>query len=207
MRNRVVSKLASISALLVAAAILSACTTTASVKPEYVSAGLAAPLVQGHATLVMDSAAQTQIITASPTSMTGAATTLAEPVGAIIKMAGEKVLGAGFATGASTSTQPKAGDYNIAVRLDQYSYMFDQLSNLGFAITPKVTVSLKAVVTDPVEKPLTEKVYTRTDYTAGAYVASLQPQEKINQALHMAVAEIFREMMDDIAKASDKKPE
>ena len=69
-------------------------------------------------------------------------------------------------------------------------------------------MSLAATVTDPSGRKLVDaKTYVRRDYSAtGAYFATLHPQEKINQSAHQAVADLFREMVDDAVKASAAGP-
>lgn len=180
---------------------LGACTSTATVHPDYVSAGVSAPVVQGRAVLVMDEAQRKQVISSHPTSFTGGGSSLVEPVGPIIETVGQKIFNAGFSGGATVSDKPAADAYDVIVHLDNYTYAFDQLSSLGLAITPKVTVSITANVRGPGDRALFHKTYARRDFTIGAYAASLHPEEKINQGLHMALGEIFRDILDDTAKA------
>jgi uncharacterized lipoprotein YajG len=75
------------------------------------------------------------------------------------------------------------------------------LSNLGFAITPKVTVSLTVEALTPDGRSLFRKHYVRTDYTTGAYLASVNPAEKVNRSLDLALGEIFRDVADDLRAA------
>lgn len=180
---------------------LGACTTTVAAKPEYVSAGLAAPVVQGKAVLVMEPSLQSRSVSAHPDSLTGSATSLNVPIGGVIREVGRKVFANGFSGGADVAAESQPGAYDVVLRLDGFSYKYDQLSNLGFAITPKVTVALTSEATGPDGSLLFRKRYERADYATGAYLASLQPGEKINQSLHLALGEIFREMLDDVAKA------
>lgn len=196
------SKVVSTACALAGAASLSACASTVTTRPDYVAAGLAAPVVQGHAVIVMDDAFRNQVITAHPTSLTGSATTITEPVGSVVSVVGEKVFDAGFSGGSDVAAQPGADAYNVVLRLDAFSYAYDQLSNLGFSITPKVTVAINADVRGPDGKPLVHKTYSRPDFTVGSYVASTKPAEKINQGLHLALSEIFRDMLDDIKAAA-----
>lgn len=196
-----IRKAASLAAIGGACLLMTACASTLQYKPEYVSAGLAAPKVQGHAVVVMDAAQQTQSITAHPTSFTGGGTTVTEPVGQILREAALKVFGVGFSDGAEVSEISKPGAYDVGLKLDNFSYKYDQLSSLGFEIKPKVTVSLDVDAVAPDGRKLFSKTYQRTDYLVGAYVISGNPPEKINQALHMAVTEIFRDVLDDVAKA------
>lgn len=191
-------------AALLVATSLAGCASTVIPHPEYVSAGLAAPLIDGKAVIVMDQALRNQVLTTHPTSFTGSATTLAEPVGPIIAMVGEKIFDAGFSGGSEVASQGQPGAYNVTLRMDGFSYAYDQLSSLSFAVTPKVSVTLSADATGPAGAPLLHKSYSRTDFTTGSYVASLQPAEKINQGFHLALSEIFREMLDDLKAAAGR---
>lgn len=199
--TELIRKAASAAAVAGACLLMTACASTLQYKPEYVSAGLAAPKVQGHAVVVMDAAQQAQTITAHPTSFTGSATSVTEPVGQIIREAAQKVFGVGFSDGAEVAEVSKPGAYDVALKLNNFSYKYDQLSSLGFEIKPKVTVALDVDAVAPDGHKLFSKRYERVDYLVGAYVISGNPPEKINQALHMAVTEIFRDIVDDVAKA------
>lgn len=182
--------------LSLAAAALGGCATTAGVHHEYVKAEQTAPSVSGEAVIMLD---RNQTITASPKSLTGGAWTLTEPVGEIMATTAETIFDAGFSGGSSVGAAPKPEAYAIGLKLQDFSYKYDQLSNLGFAVTPKVTVAVDADVLAPGGKPGLHKSYSRKDYSGGAYIMSADPPERINKALHLALAEIFRDLLRDIA--------
>jgi hypothetical protein len=186
-------------ATLVVASMLGACSSTVTARPELVSAGVSAPVVQGKATVVMPTELLNRTVSARPTSFTGGGTTLNVPIGEVLRTTAAKVMSAGFSDGAVTAEQAAPGSYAVILGLDQFSYAYDQASNLGFAITPKVTVGVVAEVQDPAGKALFSKTYTKADFSSGKYVASTQPAEKINEGLHLALGQIFRELLDDIA--------
>ncbi len=194
-------RLALVAAVVAGAALLSACGSTVASRPDYVAAGLAAPIVQGPAVIVMDDGLQNQVITAHPTSYTGSATTITFPIGAIIRDVGQKVFGVGFSGGSSTATEARLGAYGVKLLLNDFSFKYDQLSSLGFEIRPKVTIGLSVVAVGPDGAPLFSKRYEKVDYLVASYAFSSDPAEKINQALHMALGEIFREILDDVVKA------
>lgn len=181
---------------LLAAAALAGCVTTAGVHPEYVKAEQTAPSVTGEAVIILD---RGQTFTGSPVSLTGGATSLTEPVGEIMATTAKTIFDAGFSGGATVAAQPKADAYNVTLRVQNFSYKYDQLSNLGFAVTPKVTIAVAADVVAPDGKPELHKSYNRKDFTGETYVVSFGPAEKVNQALHRALADIFRELLSDIA--------
>lgn len=181
--------------------LLGACTTTVASRPELVSAGMAAPLVKGKATLVMTQEDVLRTIKASPTSLTGSATSINVPVGQILRGVGEKILDAGFSEGTDVAAKAEPNSWSVAVSISKFTYAYDQLSSLGFAITPKVSVGFDADVVGPDGTRILRKNYERNDFTTGKYVASMKPAEKINEGLHLALGDLFRQLMDDIASA------
>lgn len=180
---------------------LAACTSTIGSRPELVAAGISAPLVQGKATLVMSASASNQTISPHPTSFTGAATSITIPMGQIVRGVGEKILGAGFSQGVTTGEVAAPTTYGVNVEVANFSYAYDQASNLGFAITPKVSVQMIADVNAPDGKSVLHKTYSKADVTPGKYGISGQPAEKINEGLHLALGQMFRDLIDDIAAA------
>jgi hypothetical protein len=181
---------------------LTACTTTLEVHKDYVAAGIAQPVAKGHASLVIAEADRKQVFNGHPTSLTGAATSVTLPLGEVVATVGEKVCTAYFTDGATVGASAKPGDYVVSATPKSFSYKYDQLSNLGFAVTPKVSVAVSIGVKAPDGTVIVpEKTFERTDFSAtGAYLISLQPPEKINQSLHTAVADIFREALDQLPK-------
>jgi hypothetical protein len=188
-------------AIALVAAGLTACASTIAPRPELVAAGVSAPLVQGKATLVMSSAMANQSLSPHPTSFTGSATTINIPMGQIVRGVGEKVLGAGFSKGVTTAPAAAPDTFAVSVEVANFSYAYDQASNLGFAITPKVSMRMTADVLSPSGKAVLHKTYSKADVTPGKYGISGQPAEKINEGLHMALGQMFRELLDDIATA------
>jgi hypothetical protein len=196
-----INRILKVGAIALMAASLAACASTIAPRPELVAAGVSAPVVQGKATLVMPAAAANQTLSPHPTSFTGAATSINIPMGQIVRAVGEKVLGAGFSKGVTTNEALVPGTYDVSVDVSNFSYAYDQASNLGFAITPKVTVQMTADVRSPDGKPLLHKTYSKADVTPGKYGISGKPAEKINEGLHMALGQMFRDLLDDIAGA------
>jgi hypothetical protein len=184
------------------AVTLGACVSTLQSHPDYVViAGGGGVGVKGQGVIVMDPELRQKTITAHPTSMTGSATSISLPIGQIIDDVAEKVLTPEFSEGVSTASAVKPDAYDVVLRLDGFSFKYDQLSNLGFAITPKVTVGLTIEALSPDGKRLFRKTYERKDYSSGSYVASLNPAERINRGVHQALGEIFREVADDVRNA------
>lgn len=150
--------------------------------------------------IVMDRALQDQLVTKlHPNSFTGAATSLSFPIGVAIRDAALKTLAVSFADGVEVAEAGKPEAYAIALRLDGFAYKYDSMSTLGFAITPRVTVKLTVDVTGPDGKALFRKAYSREDFTAGAYVATFKPKEKVIGSLEKALVAIFSDVQTDLA--------
>ena len=109
----------------VGALALGACTTTVAARPDYVMAGYAAPVLKGRAALVMSDEARRQIITAHPNSFTGGGTQIAIPIGAIVQLAGEKVLAAAASDGVLTQPAATPGAYAFVVSEEGFTYKYD----------------------------------------------------------------------------------
>jgi hypothetical protein len=162
----------------------------------------AAGLLAGKGVIVMDKALQDQLIKKQhPDSFTGGATSLTFPIGVSIRDTALKTLGPSFADGAEVAEAAKPQAYGVVLRLDGFTYKYDSMSSLGFAITPRVTVTLTAEGLGPDGKSLFRKAYTRQDFTAGAYVASFKPKEKVLGSFQKALDEIFVEIQTDLTTA------
>lgn len=165
------------------------------------AAPAAAAALAGQGVIVMDKALQEQLITkAKPDSFTGGATSLSFPIGVKIREAAVKGLGPAFADGVAVAETNPTGAYGVVLRLDGFTYKYDSLSGFGFTITPRVTVTITAEALGPDGVSLFRKAYSRQDFTAGAYVASFKPKEKVIGSLEKALEEIFAEVAADLAK-------
>jgi hypothetical protein len=61
---------------------------------------------------------------------------------------------------------------------------------------------MTADVYSPDGKAVLHKTYSKADGTPGKYGISATPAEKINEGLHMALGQMFRDLLDDIAAAA-----
>ncbi len=157
----------------------------------------AAAAVTGKGVLVIDDVLLNQVLKQHPTSMTGALLTATWPVGQQLRDQGIADLKATFTDGVDTATTAQAGAYNIVLRLDNFSYKYAQTA-MGFSVTPKVSLTITADITAPDGTTTTHKSYVRKDFSAGAYVASLNPPKKVIAAANAAVDDIYAEMDKDI---------
>ena len=170
--------------------------------PAAAPAAPAAGVLAGKGVIVMDKALQDQLVKKQhPDSFTGGATSLTFPIGVSIRDTALKALSSSFADGAEVAEAAKPQAYGVVLRLDGFTYKYDSMSSLGFAITPRVTLTLTAEALGPDGKSLSRKAYTRQDFTAGAYVASFKPKEKVLGSFQKALDEIFVEIQTDLTKA------
>lgn len=140
-----------------------------------------------------------KIINQSPTSLTGGGTTLELPIGLITRELTYEY----FTQYYSNVTRIKnlTDDYNviIAPEITHFEYEYDQLSNLGFAITPKLSFSLTVQVYNK-QNLVMQKEYKSGVQNASSYIISGQPGEKINKLLHESLFQLLSQVKNDIDK-------
>ena len=191
--------------VLILSLILAGCSATPmNYTPAYIAGDVASTKIGGAAYLIIDKDSQAATFQGNPTSYTGAALQIIVPLGDFSREIGLKILNTAFDGGVTMEVASKEGRYNIKTDLRNFSYKFDQLSNLGFAITPKVSLELHAVVTDANGKVLLEKNYTKVDFKGETYAAAIEPMQKMNMTIHKAVAECYKELAKDTADAINK---
>jgi len=144
-----------------------------------------------------------KIINQSPTSLTGGGTTLEIPIGIITRELTYEY----FTQHYSDVSRIKNldGNYNIVIspEITHFEYEYDQLSNLGFAITPKLSFNL-AVQVYKGQDQVMNKVYESGIKNASSYIASGQPGEKINKLLHESLFQLLVQVKNDIDRVFSK---
>ncbi len=155
--------------------------------------------VAGKGLVVISVDEERRSFSEKPTSFTGSATTLTLPLGEISKQIALKVFGAAFSEGVDFRNE--AGDtkgYRVVVkpRVANLSYAYNQLKNLGFALTPHTTVELEIRAVAPDGREILTKTYQSGLVDGDTYVVSGQPHEKVNKLIHLT---IFK-LMSDAAK-------
>ena len=179
----------------------SGCSFNAGYNPSYISSQPMALGIAGKSLVVLDVGDAAWTYSGSPTSFTGGGTTLTIPMGEITKQIALKVFGAAFKEGAEF--RHTAGDvkgYRLVVqpKVSQFNYAYNQLKNLGFAITPQVQIQLRVVMTGPGGKQILEKTYESGLTEGESYMVSGQPAEKVNQIMHIT---LFKLMTDAAIEA------
>lgn len=186
------------------ALLLAGCTFNAGYNPAYLPADAMKLGIKGKGLVVLSEADAGWTYSGKPTSFTGGGTTLTLPLGEITKQVALKVFGAAFKEGADfRSTADNTTGYRLIVRpkVNKFTYAYNQLKNLGFAITPTVEVELHVVLLSPEGKTLLDKTYASGPTEGASYVLSGQPQEKINQILHQTLFKHMTDAAQDAEKA------
>lgn len=186
-----------------AAFFLTACTSTHSYNPTYFTDPMVTGTKDGSGSVLLSSSDANTPSKANPASFTGGATSVSVPLNLIVAEAAVKAFDRALQGSVARVEQPTPGSgYLITPALASFSYKYDQLSNLGFAVTPKVTMQVRVRVTDPSGAVVLEKTYARQDVSGGTYVASLKPAERINRAFHEAALSIMAEAANDFVSST-----
>lgn len=180
--------------------LLSSCAYNAGYNPTYLPDDPPEQLSSNEILLLMDDEEEEFVFSGSPTSLTGGATTLTMPLGAILKEVAEEILEDRFAGGVEFSNTLKTADpYILAFHpcFKHFEFRYNQLKNFGFAITPEVNFSLQVEFVDKEGNKLFSKLY-ETGYVSGdTYMISGSPGEEVNQILHETLYKVLKESFID----------
>lgn len=194
--------------LVVSCVAVTACSHNVGLNPQYLQSDRELDAsISGSGAVLMQSDVRDSIVSSGPTSYTGSATSLSAPVGLIVSEAAVAAFeDAGLSSIVSISENDASGNFDFIIepQITSYSYKYDQLSNLGMAVTPKVSLSIRIRVSDADGNTLMNETYTRQDYHRGAYIASFEPHEKVNMTLHEAAFDIMIEAANDLAVLIDR---
>lgn len=185
------------------------CAFNAGYNPSYLPAQPMALGISGKSLVIMEATDAQWTFSGNPTSFTGGGTTLTIPLGEITKQVALKVFGAAFIDGADF--RDKRGDlaaYRIAVqpKVGQFTYAYNQLKNLGFAVTPQVTLQLNIVLYAPGGSKVLEKQFSSGTVDGDTYMLSGQPAEKVNQLLHQVLFKLMTDAAMEAKAALEKAP-
>jgi hypothetical protein len=189
--------------LVVAIALVSGCAHTGAYDASYLAAARkpADQIVDGKVLIVTSQEDDQYLFNGHPTSFTGSATTLSLPLGQIVKEAAKAAFGDRFKDGADTATTVQSTEgYRVVVapKVNNFSYAYNQLKNLGFAITPTVEASAHVRVLNPDGSVKTEKEYASGPVEAPSYMLSTKPSDTITKLTHRVVYELMVKAADDV---------
>ncbi len=160
--------------------------------------------LQGSGLIVMSPSEETYIYEDNPASFTGSANTVSIEIGQITKSASLKIFNELFSEGAYFVNNPNDFNGSYILSIEPISlinnYKFDQLSNLGFAITPKVSIEVKVKVLNKDGEILFNQNYSVNDKSQEAYFFSGNPDEKVNELVHKEVYNMLKQSFNEIRR-------
>jgi hypothetical protein len=183
--------------------LLSGCSHTATYNSAYLSGPPPAgsDRMDGKVLIYTERADDNYVFTGNPTSFTGSGTTLSEPLGQITREVAVYVYGRHFKDGADSSNKPEnISGYRAIVRprILSYEYEYNQLQNLGFAITPGVKIEIDTQLLDQSGKTVFSKKYASGLSQGHTYMVSGEPGERINQLTHETMYKLMEQSVQDI---------
>ena len=183
---------------------LGSCAYSGSYNSSFVPQSISYPdsqKISGKGLIFMEVADETYIFEGRPTSFTGGGTTLKLPLGEYAKQIALKVFSGLFTEGVRFSNNTEdSSNYllTISPKVTDFSYAYDSASSLGFAITPEAKISMQITVYDKNSKKVFEKTYYPEKLEGDTYIFSTNPDEKVNQAAHRLISNIFEKSLNDI---------
>jgi hypothetical protein len=79
-----------------------------------------------------------------------------------------------------------------------FSYGYDQLQNLGFAITPTVVLSLDVTLLDGTGRAVQQRRYESGKVEGKAYMVSGEPGEEIGKVTHQVMLDLMQRAAGDV---------
>lgn len=139
-----------------------------------------------------------------PTSFTGSGTNLTIPLGVIAREIAYMVFKDLFREGATKSNSlDGASGYRAVLhpKVVSFSYAYNQLKNLGFAITPTVSLQLEVTLLDPSGRPVAKRAYESGLVEGSAYMVSGEPGEQIGKVAHKVMMDLMQRAAVDVRAA------
>lgn len=183
---------------------LAGCQFQAGYNPTYLPPSAMSLGIEGKALVVLDVGEEARVYSDNPRSFTGGGTTLSLPLGEITKQVAMKVFASAFKGGADFRNEAVAGaDYRLVVkpRVSRLDYYYNQLKNLGFAITPQLEMELSVTMLRGDGTVLFERTYVSGRSEGDTYVVSGSPGEKVNKLVHMILFKLMTDAAIDVQKA------
>lgn len=139
-----------------------------------------------------------------PNSFAGSANTLEVPTGIITREVTYEFFSQYFAKVEKVSEQQVLDKNGYQIILtpstNNFYYEFEQLSNLGFAITPKTRFSLHLTVNKD-NKKIFDKSYDSGLINGETYVLSGSPYETVSKTYHKGLFNLYKMVNQDIIMA------
>jgi hypothetical protein len=183
--------------------LLAGCTHTATYNSAYLSAPppAASERMDGKVLVFTERADDGYVFSGNPTSFTGGATTLSLPLGQITREVAVYAFGRHFKDGAEASNKlDSLAGYRAVIhpRVLSFTYEYNQLQNLGFAITPGVEMSIDVQLYDANGKATYSRKHMSGLSQGHTYMVSGTPGERVNQLAHETMYKLMDEAARDI---------
>ena len=135
-----------------------------------------------------------------PTSFTGGGTKLSIQLGVFTREIAGVVFGDLFSGGVTKSNVLTNDGFRLVIhpKVISYSYEYDQLKNLGFAVTPIANVSLDVRLLDNSGKVIRSRTYQSGPVEGPTYIVSGSPGEEIGKATHKAIYDLMLRVASDV---------
>ncbi len=190
---------------LAALLLVSGCTYPLKYDPAYLAAARrpVETQIDGKALIYTTPQEDAYVFSGHPTSFTGSGTTAELPLGVIVREAARAAFADVFRGGADESNSlDGAQGYRVVVRphSTQYEYQYNQLKNLGFAITPIVAMQLDVLVVDAAGATIWQRTYASGEVTAPSYMINMKPEEAIDKVTHKAAYDLMARAAGDIVR-------
>jgi hypothetical protein len=194
-----------------AALAFAGCAMTSTYNAGYLAAARrpAAAMAEGKVLVLTTPQDDAYVYTGNPTSFTGGGTTLTLPLGAIVKEAALAAFADTFRGGVDAAPQvANTSQYTVIVapRLVSYSYEYNQLKNVGFAITPTAVVNIDVRVVDAAGALRWQRSYASGPVEGPAYFLNTSPQEEISKVTHKALYDMFSKAAGEVVREVVAKP-
>lgn len=197
--------------ILAAAAFIAGCAHTATYNASHFAVQRLGDdqRLDGRALILTESQDDAYTFSGKPTSFTGGGTTLTIPLGLIAREAATLAFGDLFRGGVDKSNdRSNLRTYAAVVspRVTGFSYEYNALKNVGFAITPTVVVSVSLSLLDEQGKSFWEKTYESGSFEGDTYVISGSPGEDVGKAAHRAIYGLMLKAAGDAREQVKARP-
>lgn len=184
----------------VALMLLSGCAYNVGYNSTYLPAAQPHQKTPGKVLVYMPDKDANRVFKGHPTSFTGGGTTLTIPLGDITRQIAVRAFSNEFTSVTAADTIKNQADYTVVVqpRVQHFEYAYNQLKNLGFAITPETRVDLSVKASDRQGRTIIDKVYQSGKIEGETYMASASPAEKVNAAVHKTLWKLMNDAIADI---------
>jgi hypothetical protein len=180
--------------------LLSGCAYNVGYNSTYLPAEQTHQKTPGKVLIYMPDKDANWVFKGHPTSFTGGGTTLTIPLGDITRQIAVRAFSNEFTSVTAADMIKNQADYTMVVqpRVKHFEYAYNQLKNLGFAITPETRVDLSVKASDSQGRTIIDKVYQSGKIEGETYMASASPAEKVNAAVHKTLWKLMNDAIADI---------